>query len=144
MELEPLLSFLTCDCQLVKEIQAHNRKESKGDFVASYRQTDSKNGLFLDRAIKHREGGVQNASEDGLVNLELQFGYDELVSYTEYRNTELTRKSADWINRASAALWHSTSGTISTKTLTDLRKRTLAKYASEDSKSKVLTLRRRF
>ena len=61
------------------------------------------------------------------------------MSYTEYRKTELTRKSADRINRASSAFWLSTFGTISAKTLTDLRKKTLAKYRCEDSKSKVLT-----
>jgi hypothetical protein len=61
------------------------------------------------------------------------------VSYTEYRKTELTRKSADWINRASKAFWLSTFGTISATTLSDLRIKTLAKYESESSKSKVLT-----
>jgi hypothetical protein len=75
----------------------------------------------------------------GLLSLELQFGHDELISYTEYRKTELTRKSADWINRASNAFWLSTSGTISAKTINDLRKKTLAKYECESSKSKVLT-----
>jgi hypothetical protein len=78
-------------------------------------------------------------SEGGLLGLELKFSRDELKSYTEYRKTELTRKSADWINRASNAFWLSTSGTISAKTLTDLRKKTLAKYECESSKSKVLT-----
>jgi len=76
---------------------------------------------------------------EGLANLELQFDHDELVNYTEYRKTELTRKSADWINRASIAFWLSTCGIISAITLTDLRKKTLAKYKCEDSKSKVLT-----
>jgi integrase len=78
-------------------------------------------------------------AEGGLLSLELQFRHDELASYTEYRKTELTRKSADWINRASNAFWLSTSGTISARTLTDLRKKTLAKYECESSKSKVLT-----
>ena len=77
--------------------------------------------------------------ERGLVSLELQFGPDEFVSYTDYRKTELIRKSADWINRASRALWLSTCGTISSATLSDLREKTLAKYNCEDSKSKVLT-----
>lgn len=66
--------------------------------------------------------------ESGLLSLKLQFGRNELVSYTEYRKTELTRKSGDWINRASAAFWLSTLGTVSAETLTDLRKKTLAKY----------------
>jgi len=82
---------------------------------------------------------VQKVRERGLVSLELQFGPDEFVSYTDYRKTELIRKSADWINRASRALWLSTCGTISSATLSDLREKTLAKYNCEDSKSKVLT-----
>ena len=105
MELEPLVSFSTADCQLVKETKT----------------------------------GDEQVPEGGLLSLELQFSRNELLSYTEYRKTELTRKSADWINRASAAFWLSTAGTISAKTLTDLRATTLAKYESEDSKSKVLT-----
>ena len=82
---------------------------------------------------------MQKVRERGLVSLELQFGHDEFVSYTDYRKTELIRKSADWINRASRALWLSTCGTISSATLSDLREKTLAKYNCEDSKSKVLT-----
>ena len=82
---------------------------------------------------------MQEVPERGLASLELQFDHDELAGYTGYRKTELTRKSADWINRASTAFWLSTFGIISARTLTDLRKETLAKYESEDSKSKVLT-----
>ncbi len=131
----------------MKESQSHDGKESKGDlcasseedFGASYRQTDSKNGLFPELSTKHPQGGVEAGPEWGLLRLELQFGHDELVSYTEYRKTELTRKSADWINRASNAFWLSTSGAISAKNINDLRKKTLAKYACESSKSKVLT-----
>jgi hypothetical protein len=107
--LEPLLSFFTTDCQPVKEIQTRDDKESNGDFCtsnkedlgSSYRQTDSKNGLFLERTTEHPQGLAQEVPEAGLLSLELQFRYDELASYTEYRKTELTRKSADWINRAS-------------------------------------------
>jgi hypothetical protein len=86
-----------------------------------------------------RQGREKEVPQGGLDSLELQFRRDELESYTEYRKTELTRKSADWINRASIAFWLSTFGTISARTLTDLRVITLAKYESEDSKSKVFT-----
>jgi hypothetical protein len=103
--LEPLLSFSTADCQVVKETKTGNEQVPEG----------------------------------GLLSLELQFGRDELKSYTEYRKTELTRKSADWINRDSNAFWLSTAGRISAKTIDDLRKKTLAKYECESSKSKVLT-----
>ena len=131
----------------MKEIQTRDDEGSKGDLCASseedlgasYRQTDSKNGLFLEPTTEHPQGRVQEVPKGGLLSLELQFGQDELVSYTEYRKTELTRKSADWINRASNAFWLSTFGTISAKTLSDLRVKTLAKYECEASKSKVLT-----
>jgi hypothetical protein len=130
------MSFFTADCPLVKEIQTRNDKESNGDLCpsteedcgASHRQIDSKNGLFLELSTEHPQGRLQEVPEIGLLSLKLQFGRNELVSYTEYRKTELTRKSGDWINRASAAFWLSTLGTVSAETLTDLRKKTLAKY----------------
>jgi hypothetical protein len=113
---------------------------SKEDLGASYRETDSRSGLFLELTAEHPpQGRVQEVPEGGLLSLTLQLSQHELVSYTAYKKTELTRKSADWINRASGAFWLSTFGTISAKTLSDLRKKTLAKYKSEDSKSKVLT-----
>ena len=77
--------------------------------------------------------------KEGLASLEFQFDRDELINYTEYRKTKLTRKSADWINRASNAFWLATFGTISSTTLSDLREKTFARYESEYSKSKVLT-----
>ena len=123
----------------MKELQTRNGTEPGKDLGASYRQTDSNKGLFLERTAKHPQGEVKEVPKDGLASLELQFDHDELANYTEYRKTELTRKSADWINRASIAFWLSTHRIISAKTLTDLRERTLAKYKSEDSKSKVLT-----
>ena len=38
---------------IVKEIHTHNRGLSKEDFGASYLQTDSKNGLFLELSTEH-------------------------------------------------------------------------------------------
>jgi hypothetical protein len=120
----------------VREIKKRNDEASKGDvcaaseedFGASYRQTGNKNGLFLQPTIEHPQDRVKEVPQGGLESLELKFDHNELISYTEYRKTELTRKSADWINRASNALWVSTSGTVSANTLTDLREKTLAKY----------------
>jgi hypothetical protein len=123
----------------VEEVQIHGVDESKKLSCASYGQTDSKNGLILESTAKHPQGEVNEVPQAGLASLELLFDHSELVSYTEYRKTELTRKSADWINRASKAFWLSTSGTISAKTIDDLRVKTLAKYECESSKSKVLT-----
>jgi integrase len=112
---------------------------SEESHCASDPLTDSKNGLFPEHSTEHPQDIVREVSEGGLLDLELQFGFDELNGYTEYRKTELTRKSADWINRASNAFWLSTAGRISAKTINDLRKKTLAKYECESSKSKVLT-----
>ena len=103
-----------------------------------HKQT-AKVAYFRNCTAEHPQGELQEVPKGGLLSLELQFGHDELMSYTEYRKTELTRKSADWINRASNAFWLSTSGTISAKTIGDLRVKTLAKYECESSKSKVLT-----
>ena len=89
--------------------------------------------------MKESQTGSEQVPEGGLLSLELRFSENELASYTEYRKTELTHKSADWINRASNAFWLSTAGRISAKTIDDLRKKTLAKYECESSKSKVLT-----
>jgi integrase len=147
LKLEPLLSLFTTDCLLVKEVQSCYDNESKRDLCtsseedvgASYRQTDSNKGLSLVLTVEHSQCRVKEVPIEGLANLELQFDHDELVNYTEYRKTELTRKSADWINRASKAFWLSTFGTISATTLSDLRTKTLAKYDCESSKSKVLT-----
>ena len=105
----------------------------------SYRQTDCNKGLSPVRTAEYSQCRVKEGPKEGLASLELQFNRDELVNYTEYRKTELTRKSADWINRASIAFWLSTFGTISARTLTSLRAKTLAKYKCEDSRSKVLT-----
>ena len=146
-KLEPLLSFFTTDYRPVKEIQTCYDEESKGNlyaeseelFGASYRRTGNKNGLFLQSTAEHPQDRVKEVPQGSLDSLELHFSHDELESYTEYRKTELTRKSADWINRASNAFWLATFGTISAKTLSDLRKETLSKYKCEDSKSNVLT-----
>jgi hypothetical protein len=89
-----------------------NSKESEGEFSAFYPQTESKEGIFLELAAEHTQCRLQKVPQDGLVSLELQFGKNELVSYTDYRKTELTRKSTDWIDRASGALWLSTFGTL--------------------------------
>jgi integrase len=77
--------------------------------------------------------------EEGIATLELPFDHSELASYTEFRETGLTRKSCEWIDRASRAFWLSTEGTISKTRLDNLREKTLVKYASEWSKGKVLT-----
>ena len=55
------------------------------------------------------------------------------------RKKGLAAKSLDWIDRASQALWESTRGEISERTLTALREAVLDKYASPYSHAKVLS-----
>jgi len=51
----------------------------------------------------------------------------------------MAKKSVDWIDRSSEALWESTKGEISHQTVTGLRTFVLDKYQSRDSHSKVLS-----
>jgi integrase len=78
-------------------------------------------------------------SNNGLSDIDLSFTLDELESYVEYRNTELTRKSQDWIVRAAKAIWNYTNGTINKNNLDTLRTNILQKYQSEDARSKMLS-----
>jgi hypothetical protein len=80
-----------------------------------------------------------SSSHNGLSGLDLWFTLDELDSYVKYRNTELTRKSQDWIVRAAKAIWNYTNGTINKNNLDTLRTNILQKYQSEDARSKMLS-----
>ncbi len=63
----------------------------------------------------------------------------ELKSYIKYRETGLTKKSQDWIERAAKAFWHYTNGVINKNNLDTLRTNTLERYQCVDSKSKMLS-----
>ena len=69
---------------------------------------------------------------------EVRFQLSELDQYVAYRSEGLAKKSLDWINRATEALWSSTQGQISAESMTVLRGFVLDKYASVDSHRKVL------
>jgi integrase len=69
----------------------------------------------------------------------LHFSQSELSNFVASRKKGLAPNSMDWINRSSLALWESTRGDISQRTLTLLRETTLDKYASRDSHAKVLS-----
>jgi hypothetical protein len=71
-------------------------------------------------------------------DLVLHFSQSDLNNFVAHRKTGLAEKSLDWIDRASLALWESTKGEISHRTVTALRESVLYKYASTDSHSKVL------
>jgi integrase len=68
----------------------------------------------------------------------ISFERFELDHYVTQRSEGLAKKSLDWINRASEALWRSTQGEISRESMTALRVFTLDKYTSVDSHRKVL------
>ena len=69
----------------------------------------------------------------------LCFSQSDLDNFVAHRKAGLAAKSLDWIDRASLALWESTSGEISRRTVTALRESVLDKYTSADSHSKVLS-----
>jgi hypothetical protein len=70
--------------------------------------------------------------------LTFSFTRDALDQYVVYRNEGLAKKSKDWINRASQAMWDSTQGEISHQTMTSFRTYVLSKYSSVDAHRKVL------
>ena len=72
-------------------------------------------------------------------DLNLYFSESDLNNFVAHRKTGLAAKSLDWIDRASLALWESTRGEISHRTVKALRDTVLDKYASPDSHSKVLS-----
>jgi len=76
--------------------------------------------------------------------LTLSFTRDVLDHYTAQRKGGLAKKSRYWINRSSEALWACTEGIISHKTVDKLREKTLQKYTSADSHSKVLSFAKSF
>jgi len=76
---------------------------------------------------------------DSRAPLTSYFTRAELDAYIMYRSEGMAKKSKDWINRSSEALWESTKGEISYQTVTGLRTFVLDKYQSRDSHSKVLS-----
>src|SRR5665647_1581027 len=74
----------------------------------------------------------------------LRFSESDLNNFVSLRKTGLAEKSLDWIDRASMALWESTKGEISQRTLRGLRESILDKYTSPDSHSKVLSFAKGF
>jgi hypothetical protein len=81
-----------------------------------------------------------NTAQDRMADapLKLSFTQTELKAYVAYRSEGLAKKSKDWINRSSEALWESTQGEISHQTTTGLRTFVLSKYSSVDAHRKVL------
>jgi hypothetical protein len=68
----------------------------------------------------------------------LSFEKDDLELYVEQRKEGLAPKSLYWVERSSKALWKSTNGEISQRTMMSLRETILNNYKSADSHSKML------
>jgi len=86
----------------------------------------------------------QNTANKGLAELELPFTKDELRSFTNARKLGRTKKSEDWIERASRSFWNFTHGTVKKKSLDELLTITLENYQSESARGKTLTFAKGF
>jgi integrase len=100
----------------------------------------------IDVRNKHVVVHLQSAADESTntaqnrdaASLKLSFTRNALDEYVAYRSEGIAKKSKDWINRASQALWESTRGEISHQTMTSLRTFVLSKYSSVDAHRKVL------
>jgi len=68
----------------------------------------------------------------------LSFEKGDLELYVEQRKEGLAPKSLYWVERSSKALWKSTNGEISQRTMMSLRESVFNNYKSADSHSKML------
>jgi integrase len=97
-----------------------------------------------DHRPSHSMSADLGPSEDAEAPLMLGFTHSELDQYVTHRSEGLAYKSQDWIKRASQALWETTKGDISHRSVTELRTFALEKYQSVDSHSKVLSFAKSF
>jgi hypothetical protein len=85
-----------------------------------------------------------NLLQGGLGELQLSFTKDELLSYVKARTLGLSDKTIYRIEKAAETFWSATNGTINKEHMDTLRQSILRKYASEDSKSKMLAFAKAF
>jgi hypothetical protein len=89
---------------------------------------------FHDRVSADKSTSARRDNSAAL--LTFSFTLNTLDQYVAYRNEGLAKKSKDWINRASQALWDSTQAEISHQTMTSFRTYVLSKYSSVDAHRK--------
>jgi len=85
-----------------------------------------------------------NLLQGGLGELQLSFTKDELLSYVKARTLGLSDKTIYRIEKAAEIFWSTTNVTISKEHMDTLHQSILRKYASEDSKSKMLAFAKTF
>jgi integrase len=125
------------DIRISSEVvpELFSKKESQSDGVEENRQ------IIVHLQDRSAADEPARAAHDNNARppLVLYFTQAELESYVTYRSEGLADKSKDWITRSSEAVWKSTGGEISHRTMTRLRTFILEKYNSADSHSKVLS-----
>ncbi|MGZ4946771.1 MAG: tyrosine-type recombinase/integrase [Halobacteriota archaeon] len=94
--------------------------------------------VSFEHKLNAQEQARIERERDGEALVRLSFTEKQLHAYVSYRNEGLAKKSKDWINRASQALWESTQGDISHRSMTEFRTFVLGRYSSIDAHRKVL------
>ena len=119
--------------EVVPDLLTKEGPQQRSDVFAANEQVviHLQNGSATNEPVVH--------DRDARAPLTLYFTRTELDAYIAYRSEGMAKKSIDWINRSSEALWESTNGEISHQTVTELRTFVLDKYQSRDSHSKVLS-----
>jgi len=113
------------------------------DLTGPFLQSETYNGVFSNQVYTNIQN-YHNTANKGLAELELPFTKNELRSYTNARKLGLTKKSEDWIERASRTFWNFTRGTVNKISMEELLSTTLKKYQSESAKGKTLTFAKGF
>jgi integrase len=97
---------------------------------------------YLDDLDDTLQAELQPVQQNG--EPKLYFTRDELHLFTEQRKDRLAPKSHYWIEKSSEYLWTCTCGELSRDKVSKLREKTLKKYNSADSYSKVLSFAKSF
>jgi integrase len=121
--------------EVVPDLSTKKESQRQGDVIAA----DKSMIIYLHDGSTANEPVSVVHDRTSRAPLTLNFTPGELDAYITYRSEGMAKKSKDWINRSSEALWESTKGEISHQTVTGLRTVVLDKYQSRDSHSKVLS-----
>ena len=103
-------------------------------------------GLFYDSPAEAHERlrvdcmekECQQAGNQDLASLALEFTKQELTSYTEFRVAGISKASAPWMKRCSKTFWNATKGIISKKRCDALRAHLSERYTDVYAPRKVM------